>query len=174
MNTAQLTSLARSCPITRIYFHGVYASDTLPSSASFGTYICNLDSSEKPGSHWVSFYVPRDPYKPVEYFDSYGLEAPPSMFELFLSRKGEVDYYVYNNRTVQHLQSAVCGQYSLYFIWQRPIRRSMDNVLSIFDSDCHLYNDILVNNEIEQHFQVDLDVFDGEYINQFCVPLVYC
>ena len=173
MNTVQLTSLARSCPTTMRYFRGVYASDTIPSLHHIenSTYICNLDTSDKPGSHWVSFYVPPLDTEPIEYFDSYGLRAPSDFERTFLSGR-DCSYYLYNNRTIQYLSSAVCGQYALYFIWQRPIQRDMDSVLNIFDSDVHLYNDLIVNSLVEVHFKVDLDVFTADVfdVNQYSVP----
>lgn len=171
MDTVQLTSLARSCPLTSKYFRGVYASDTLPPKPSpNSTYICNLDSSDMPGSHWVSFYVPPGQSKAIEYFDPYGLDALPHFERHFLGSSAK-DFYTYNTRTIQNLSSTVCGQYALYFIWRRPTERSMDSVLKIFDSDNHLYNDILVNHLVERHFDVDLDVFDGyDYlVNQYSV-----
>lgn len=159
MNTVQLTSLARSCPTSNSYFRGVYALDTIPSSlCEPSTYICNLDTSDKPGSHWVSFYVPPLRTEPVEYFDSYGLQAPSDIERRFLSGR-PCSYYLYNNRMLQSLSSAVCGQYALYFIWQRPIQLDMDRVLNIFDSDIHLYNDLIVNSLVKVHFKVDLDVY---------------
>jgi hypothetical protein len=173
MDTAQLTSLARTCSTTMRYFRGVYASDTLPHRAiANSTYICNLDTSDEPGSHWISFYVPSDRSRSVEYFDPYGL-PPPTYFNSFLSRGHSKDYFLYNSRTIQHLSSAVCGQYALYYIWQRPIASSMDNVLRVFDSTDHLYNDLLVNCLVENHFSVDLDVFDDVTINQYSLPRVY-
>jgi hypothetical protein len=76
MNTVQLTSLARSCPTTMRCFRGVYAIDTLShNQTTCSTYICNLDTHDKPGSHWIALYVPSKASKPIEYFDSYGFEA---------------------------------------------------------------------------------------------------
>ena len=159
MNTLQLTSLARSCPSTNRFFRGVFASDTLPITPHpQSTYICNLDSSDKPGTHWIAFFVPKDDDEPVEYFDSYGFPAPPLLFDGFLR-----DTYVFNTRCLQHLASAVCGQYCLFYIWLRPLCPSMDSVLSVFDDDLQLYNDLLVNYLIETHFGVDLHVFDESF-----------
>ena len=36
----------------------------------------------------------------------------------------------------------------------------MDDVLRIFHRDNQLYNDLLVNHLVEEHFDVDLSVFD--------------
>jgi len=146
-------------------FRGVYAIDTLSHHTACSTYICNLDTHDKPGSHWIALYVPSEASKPIEYFDSYGFDAPIG-FKDFLTYMNR-EYYVCNTRTIQHFGSSVCGQYALYYVWQRPIASSMDNVLNIFESGTTLYNDVLVNDIVESHFAVDLNVFDETFINQF-------
>ena len=59
-------------------FQGVYPSDKLPTGfSSFpALFIANVDTSEKPGSHWVAFYFTKD--QKGKFFDSYGL--PPSNY----------------------------------------------------------------------------------------------
>ena len=155
MNTVQLTSLARSCPTSYRYFRGVYALDTIPSLlCAPSTYICNLDTSDNPGTHWISMYVPPDD-SPVEYFDPYGLDAPSRLEKNFLH-----PVYIFNQRSIQQPLSTVCGQYALYYIWQRPLHESMNKVLQIFDECYQYYNDCLVNSLVETHFDVDLDVIN--------------
>ena len=58
MNTIQLTRILRKDKYTRGVFQGVYPSDKLPTSISSypALFIANVDTSEKPGSHWVAFY----------------------------------------------------------------------------------------------------------------------
>lgn len=157
MNNSQITALLRSCPETRRHFRGVYASDTLPTqSRSMSTprsYICNLDSIDEPGSHWIAFYVPKR--GPIEYFDSLGLDIP-WMFRDFVRNR----YYVYNTCTIQTPFSAVCGQHCIYYLFQRGLCNSMDEALSIFRDYDPLYNDILVNQIVEEHFKVRLNLFD--------------
>lgn len=156
MDNQQIESIVNSCPLARRNFQGVYAADTLPSTPPRlkpSTYICNLDTIDRPGSHWVAFYVPEQ--GDVEYFDSYGMIAP-SIFHEFLGH----DTYLYNERCVQYPLSATCGQYAIYYIWMRSIINNMNDVLSVFTDVSLLYNDILVNRIIENHFGVDLDVFD--------------
>ena len=154
MNNIQLLSLIKTCPLTSSRFQGVYAIDTLPDTPiKNSTYICNLDKSDNAGTHWISIYVPKN--GPVEYFDSYGLIAPRSLEDTFLN-----PFYLFNERSLQQPLSTVCGQYALYFIWQRLLRDSMDDVLHIFDECYQYYNDLLVNCIVEEHFDVDLDMFD--------------
>ena len=61
MDTIQLTLILRKDKFTRGVFQGVYPSDKLPASVSQypALYIANLDTSDKPGSHWVAFISPR-------------------------------------------------------------------------------------------------------------------
>ena len=128
MNTHQILSLVNSCSTAKHHFKGVYASDTLPTRPANErpcTYICNLDPSYLPGSHWVAFYVPQR--GDTEYFDSYGREAPP-VFDKFLGPSG----YIYNARGIQFPLSAVCGQYAIFYIWRRLFVDSMDLALDIF------------------------------------------
>jgi len=153
MNSSELDCLARSCPVTRLCFRGVYARDTLPKLRANSTYICNLDTSSQNGSHWIAIYKPKSNDEPIEYFDSYGLYAPAMIEQRF----GD-DYYLYNERTIQHFISSVCGQYALYYIWQRPIQKCMNDVLVKFNNNGDLSNDFLVNRMVKEHFGVDLDV----------------
>ena len=168
MNNVQLMALASTKTALKKHFKGVYAIDTLPSHQSFrrpASFICNLDRSQRAGTHWVAFYFPRtgDP----EFFDSYG-RVPNKECEHFIRSQT----YVYNCKFLQSPLSAVCGQYCLYNIWQRSLDRSMDESLQIFHEHDQLYNDNLVNTLIEIHFDVDLNVFDIPWqLKQMSVPL---
>jgi len=54
-------------------FQGVYPSDKLPATISVypALFIANVDTSEKPGSHWVAFYFTNK--QEGEFLDSWGL-----------------------------------------------------------------------------------------------------
>ena len=133
-----------------------YDSHIKPSS-----YICNLDPSTMPGSHWVCLYFP--PKGLPEYFDSFGF-PPLEPFELFLGKS-----YRFNPCFIQYPLSTVCGQYCIYFLWQRSLNKSMNIILSQFDENDLLFNDIFVNNAIENHFSIDLQVFDLDFVSsQLC------
>ena len=164
MNNIQIGSLLSSCSLTKRHFHGIYASDTLPNNPHTkpSSYICNLDPSTMSGSHWVCFYFPLKGLP--EYFDSFGF-PPTKNFENFLGYS-----YIYNPGFIQYPLSTVCGQYCIYYLWQRALNKSMYTILSEFDSENLLYNDMLVNNAIENHFSVDLDIFNVDFVsNQLCL-----
>ena len=78
MDTIQLTIILRKDRYTRGVFQGVYSSDKLPTNISSypALFIANVDTSNKPGTHWVAFYFTKE--REGEFFDSYGL--PPSNY----------------------------------------------------------------------------------------------
>lgn len=158
MNNLQITSIIRTCSETSKIFKGVFASDTLPSVPETNSgYICNFDSSSLGGSHWICFFFPSS--GKAEYFDSYGFQPPYAHFEEFLGNT-----FKYNPCMIQYPLSAVCGQYCIYFLWQRSLGVSMDTILDNFNTSCLLYNDLFVNRCIEEHFGVDLNVFDLSFV----------
>ena len=64
------------------------------------SFVANVDTSEKPGTHWVAFYFIDDQHG--EFFDSY--ELPPhrytKYFEDFLNRNAA--QWTYNDALVPH------------------------------------------------------------------------
>ena len=134
-------------------FKRVYPSDQLPTSVSSypALFIANVDTSEKPGSHWVAFYFTKD--KEAEFFDSYGL--PPSnytgTFTSFLNNNSSS--WKFNTLTLQSMTSKVCGHYGLYFALFRCRNISMSSIVYRFSNNKQR-NDFLVKHFIEKHFPV--------------------
>ena len=165
MNNLEIDRILTTNVETIKHFVGVYASDTLPTrpcSHRPCSYICNLDPADRPGSHWIAFYFPQ--HGPAEYFDSYGLDIS-SVFYDFI---GINTTYIFNTCFLQHPLSAVCGQYCVYYIWQRGLstHARMNTVLSIFHSYDQYCNDSLVNALVEEKFNVDLNVYDLAWQNK--------
>ena len=82
--------------------------------------IFNLDSHDKPGSHWVAAFV--DMYKKhIYYFDSYG-DRTPSKIKTFVKRiqkesKSFGKKYKFSVNKKRHQYSdSECGMYCLHFI----------------------------------------------------------
>ena len=84
MDTIQLTLILRKDKFTGGVFQGVYPSDKLPASVSQypALYIANVDTSEKPGSHWVAFYFSKE--QEGAFCDSYG-DLPANIQEHLLA-----------------------------------------------------------------------------------------
>ena len=161
MDTIQLTLVLRKDRYTRSAFQGVYPSDKLPASVSSypALFIGNVDTSEKPGSHWVAFYFTKE--REGEFFDSYGL--PPSSytgtFTCFLNDNSSS--WKFNSMTLQSITSKVCGHYCLYFALFRCRNISMNSIVYRFSKN-KSRNDFLVKQFIERHFPL---VFEKYYIH---------
>ena len=91
-------------------FRGVISRDEIPSISNKGYYICNLNDSTQTGSHWVGIHIK---VNIVEYFDSFGLNAPEELVEL--TNRLRLNY-LYNSTQYQALTSVLCGYYCLYFV----------------------------------------------------------
>ena len=155
MDTIQPTLILRKDKFTRGVFQGVYPSDKLPASVSQypALYIANVDTSDKPGSHWVAFYFTKE--QEGEFFDSYG--APPSKysgtFTTFLNNNS--NQWIFNTVTLQSIYSKVCGHYCLYFALYRSRQISMSTIVHRFSNNTRK-NDSLVTRFIETHFLISL------------------
>lgn len=162
MNNRQLHLLAQQDPVLQRYFKGVFASDELVhfQCETPCCFIANVEPSQLPGSHWTAFYLPHN--APLEYFCSYGL--PPTPFVSFLHGSG-YECYTANVDRLQTLGSSVCGQYCLFYLHERSRGHSMSDILHVFDEDT-LHNDSWVNDWVKTHFQVDLDVFDSDFLGK--------
>lgn len=153
MNTDDLMTLVKSCPVLRRNFLGIFPSDMLPTQIPLpSSLIANLDTSKESGSHWVCFYFPQ--HGLPEYMDSYGMKPLPA-FEKFMRYD-----YRYQSHLLQSPFSVVCGQYCLYYLLRRHQETSMDDVLSDFKDGDSTYNDYLVARYVDCHFNVRLPRFD--------------
>jgi len=162
MNNRELSKILKSHPVIEDKFIGVFPADLLPTDKKPGFYVANTDPHNKPGRHWVAFYVPRKEGHYMEYWDSYGF-PPAEIFSQFLDSE-----YKRSTKFTQHPLSATCGQYCIYYVLNRCYGNSFENTVSYF-SENQLTNDILVNKFVEDNFCVDLDIFDVAFINkQFC------
>jgi hypothetical protein len=162
MNGIQIERLLKTCP--KSYFKGVYSADNLPKITRRIKpcgFVCNTDASTEPGTHWVAIYVPFQ--SAVEYFDSYGL--PPFIENIYRQMPNE---FIYNTRCLQNPYTSVCGQYAIYFIWQRMHGKSFDEIIKEFGRNT-IENDERVNYRIEEIFHVDLNVYDNSFMHtQIC------
>ena len=109
-------------------FVGVFMADQLAdasaalrrSGARVKSLIFNYDPAGKPGSHWVAARItPRE----LEWFDSYGQRPDGddpvlrdrTQFTRWCEKNAPRGLYKYNTLDFQALESAVCGQYALWF-----------------------------------------------------------
>lgn len=76
--------------------------------------IINLDSSNGPGTHWVTYIKTG---KIVKYFDSYGDLPPPTDLIHYLHKGvSPVQEVHYNYKRYQKFDTIVCGHLCLQFL----------------------------------------------------------
>jgi hypothetical protein len=141
MNTFQLISALKSQSITRKYFNGVYAYDTLMLVKNKpNLIICNTQPSYKEGEHWVLLFF-NNYNNTADFFDPLGnnIHYYGNNFVKFVKKFAK--YYNSNNLRVQPVKSSLCGIYCLYYAYLRCKGYNMKFILktipnSSFVSKC--------------------------------------
>lgn len=144
MNTNQLDNLLR-CLVdtTKCVPAGVFPSDLVPRNFDrFPTcFIVNIDPSSRPGQHWVAYYF--DSPFTYEFFDSFGFD--PSIYSLHYASPTS-----YNTHSLQSINSAVCGQFCLYYLHCKCRGTTFDAILHSFSMLSSKWNDKLVRKFIQR------------------------
>ena len=126
--------------INREVFRGVISRDQIALIDRLGYYIVNLNDSTQPGSHWVTLRV-RAPPEGIEYFDSFGLNAPHEVVEL--SNTLGVNY-LYNSTQYQDLKSVLCGYWCLYFVNESRKGKAYYDIVKPFSHSDTQFNERLI------------------------------
>lgn len=170
MNASQLQCCIDCDPVLKSNVVGVFAADQLPRILSKhpSGFIVNTDISSKPGQHWCSFYIEKTGI--VEFFDSYGRSAQyySDYFKEWIV--GRADKVKYNSKQIQSDYSNVCGLYSLHYIRQRLIGRSMEDIVNTFDTMNLSLNDIFIYDYMTNVYSMCMQ--NVCVYNQSCRPLI--
>ena len=144
MNTNQIHQVLSKLIPKRVNFLGVFAQNQIPlidSSFSFPLcFVSNTHPSSKPGEHWVAFYY--DSPSSLEFFDSYGLH--PSIYG-FNHKPLRM-----NHHSLQSIDSDVCGQYCIFYLYHRSRGKSLSQIFHSFSSD-QAWNDNSVARFVSKH-----------------------
>ena len=126
MNGDQIEKiLAQSLACTRTHFLGVFARDQLPTPSQYpACFVANTDPISLPGTHWVAFFYVSPTH--LEFFDSYG--EPPHFYNFSISNK--ITTLKSNSRPLQNLRTTVCGQFCIYYLFQRSRSMPMARIVS--------------------------------------------
>jgi hypothetical protein len=118
---------------TNVNLNNVYDTTTL---------ILNLDSNKGPGTHWVGVYIKDNV---IEYFDSLGKKPNKCIYKTFA--KLWPLYTIKYNNLVHQLRNSQCGVYSIYFIIQRLLGKSFDDITTnvIRDKEMKEFRTFLFN-----------------------------
>jgi len=141
-----LTNLAHKMKINLI---GIYSKNKLPQKCYVGGYIINLeDSDDGSGTHWVSLYITQK--KEILYFDSFGM-PPPREIKVFVNYKP----IAINTRTIQNINSTLCGYYCLYFLKyiETNLNNKIKSIFEIYDNFLNIFRfDTKRNEDMVKHF----------------------
>jgi len=164
MDTLELASLCKTDRKLSMVFEGVFPYDCLPVVSAFpAAYIANTEPRTKPGAHWIAMYFDQD--RNGDYFDSYG-RIPLPKFKSFLDKYALE--WQYNNKQLQTPLTSTCGQYCIYFLYQRVREMPLQKILNRFVEDT-LKNDEMITNFVNDTFGTNTAMIDVDYIvNQVC------
>ena len=163
MNSRQLSWTLSDDKFTKPSFRGVYAIDEIKSIKSLSypsSFVINLDPSYKPGSHWVAVYFDKNGVG--EYFDSFAHYPLHEVVHFLCSHaKG----WQYNRMQVQELSTMTCGQFVVFYIYQKSQGLTLEVILrKYFSAHNKLRNDLLVRNFVKLHYHHDAKVMDLNFI----------
>ena len=136
MNGNHIKRVLSSNKRTKKHFAGVFARDQLVSTpfvpkstqAPLSHYVCNLDNSDSPGSHWVVVEFDHKT-STVYYFDSYGLG--PLHQDILTKLATDANKVIWNNKTLQSNNTSVCGQYCILFCLLRASGYSFERTINL-------------------------------------------
>ena len=153
MNSLQLQQILSNDPFIKKSFDGVYACDELSSitvNSYPKSYIVNTDPKDLPGAHWIAIYFTDE--LNAEFFDSYGLHPSNynNQFIRFIERNSV--HWIHNKKQLQSLFSTVCGQYCVYYLYNRCRMIPMYSIVNRFELD-KLRNDQLVYHFVKHRYR---------------------
>lgn len=129
MNTVQILKALRGLNAQSV---GVYAADRIPKVLSLpAAIVANTDTADKKGSHWIALYIDKHAFG--SYFDSYGF-APISTHHLDRIRTN-CRRYQFNRKKLQSLDSQVCGEYCIMFLYHMCSGVHLRQFCRIFSRD---------------------------------------
>ena len=153
LTSDELTQLAASDPLLKSRFQGVFPSDILPKIEQYPAgFIFNNEPSTEAGMHWLAFYFPEKDQS--EFFDSYGF--PPEFYTPNFTKFIKNTTRHINTKTLQSLDTAVCGDYSLFYLWHRIRGRSIEKIDQLFTDNTHL-NDKTAVAFVRTHMYIQDD-----------------
>ena len=149
MNTYQLKCAINHDCNMRNAICDVYPADEIPRTLRMcKKNIVNTDPHRKTGKQWITFFYDDDT---LECFDSYG--RSPDGYSVYLRQFMGIFYRIkVNKKRLQSNDTAICGQYCLFYVMCRTRGYSMDQITDMFNENNHL-NDQFVYNFIDEWFQ---------------------
>lgn len=149
MESSEFVTYFEKVPFLMKHFLGVFPIDQLPKRLKKKTFfVCNLDPSTMPGSHWICFI--KLVSTECEIFDSFGVNMT---YILPFIKFNQKTHFVYNTNSVQDKTSLLCGKFVVMFIIERFLNQTMEF--------CDLIDEIFTENKIQ----------NDDIVTKFCDDL---
>ena len=149
MDSSEIATCLSVDPVARGIFQGVFPANELPHVVRKPCVIvANTDPNTRPGTHWVGFYF--DKWGNGEYFCSYASRPYNRWHESFIKRN--CTQWKHNSKSLQAMDSDVCGIYCIMYACHRARGKSMSSFINLFSSSDHVWNDQLVSKLFLSHF----------------------
>lgn len=101
----------------KIYFAGIFSADNIPKTLkNRHFFIINTDIESGPGKHWYTIVRLNNL---IECFDSLGVKQKHKDFLCEHFNVKGITHITFNTTQVQPSYSLLCGQYVLYFLFER-------------------------------------------------------
>lgn len=124
------------------HFQGCYGSNNIPKNIKLYNFcIVNNRPIEEEGEHWLCLY--RDSKVTLECFDSLGIDSSKKEFLQKTFEHSRIKQIDFNTSAVQRHDTTTCGQFTLYFLFQRMLNQDIPYNLLLDE----IFTDNLNDNE---------------------------
>ena len=122
-------------------FLGVFPAYKIPNLVNgwkrHAAYVVNIDTSDKPGKHWITFWHRRG--GDAEYFDSYGIPLE-NYIDVSKHLPPTTKIVASNSKCLQSYGSVLCGHYCIFFLAFRSAGFSMTTITNLINSQGYSNN----------------------------------
>ena len=149
MVTTDFYELILQHPHLNKFFDGVFPSNKVPKKIEVSHFVVlNTDPSGSIGQHWYAIYR-HDKYV-IECFDSLGIDEAKKKFLTDTFSSHRLKELLFNTSRVQDLSTTMCGEFVLYFLFQRMHNQDLeyDTLLNEIFS----YNPVVNEQKVKQFF----------------------
>lgn len=142
MEGLHLDAILKTNHYSRDAYHGIFTfNEVWPHPVSLpASYVFNTDKSSGQGQHWICFQINKD--LSVDYMDSFGT-APMKKPYKWIKTAG-FGPVRFNKKWLQNPLSSICWAYTIYFLIEKGRGKSLEDILSPFESFRFEFNDSLV------------------------------
>ena len=161
-----LRQLARTDPVLKRVFVGVFPENRLPSKPTKtrrAGYIVNTDPEGEPGKHWLALWTDG---VSCEVFDSYGLPLDVYGVPHILAWiEKHWPHARRCDRTLQAMNSRACGHYCLLYLQAKVRGQALEDFLDSFSPYDYVTNDHLVGERVRELIHAQEGYAEGDTVD---------